>query len=138
MKSVKCIITACLTLTMVFQMLAPTTVALAEEINAVSGIVAQQADDAENVDTINGDTSAGTGSDESGSGDASASESGTASGSASSGSTVGEGATAGQGSADINEDTSDKEDEQDVPAMVAAGATIDTVEQLQAAMAGHG
>ncbi len=138
MKSVKCIITACLTLTMVFQMLAPTTVALAEEINAVSGIVAQQADDAENVDTINGDTSAGTGSDESGSGDASASESGTASGSASSGSTAGEGATAGQGSADTNEDTSDKEDEQDVPAMVAAGATIDTVEQLQAAMAGHG
>lgn len=100
---------------MVFQMLAPTTVALAEEINALSGIVAQQADDAENVDTINGDTSAGTGSDKSGSGDASASESGTASGSASSGSTAGEGATAGQGSADTNEDTSDKKDAQDVP-----------------------
>lgn len=91
MKSVKCIITACLTLTMVFQMLAPTTVALAEEINAVSGIVAQQADDVENADAINGDTSAGTGGDESGSGDASASESGTTSGSASSGSTAGEG-----------------------------------------------
>ena len=138
MKSVKCIITACLTLTMVFQMLAPTTVALAEEINAVSGIVAQQADDVENVDTINGDTSAGTGSDESGSGDASASESGTASGSASSGSTAGEGATAGQGSAGANEDTSDKEDAQDVPATVAAGATITTVAQLQTAMTGHG
>lgn len=138
MKSVKCIITACLTLTMVFQMLAPTTVALAEEINAVSGIVAQQADDIENVDTINGDTSAGTGSDESGSGDASASESGTTSDSASSGSTAGEGATAGQGSTDTNEDTSEKADAQDVPATVAAGATIDTVEQLQAAMAGHG
>lgn len=138
MKSVKCIITACLTLTMVFQMLAPTTVALAEEINAVSGIVAQQADDVENVDTINGDTSAGTGGDESGSDDASASESGTTSGSASSGSTAGEGATAGQGSADTNEDTSDKEDEQDVPATVAAGATITTVAQLKTAMAGHG
>lgn len=138
MKSVKCIITACLTLTMVFQMLAPTTVALAEEINAVSGIVAQQADDVENADAINGDTSAGTGGDESGSGDASASESGTTSGSASSGSTAGEGVTAGQGSAGANEDTSDKADAQDVPATVAAGATITTVAQLKTAMAGHG
>lgn len=138
MKSVKCIITACLTLTMVFQMLAPTTVALAEEINAVSGMVAQQADDVENTDAINGDTSAGTGGDESGSGDASASESGTTSGSASSGSTAGEGVTAGQGSAGANEDTSDKADAQDVPATVAAGATITTVAQLKTAMAGHG
>ena len=138
MKSVKCIITACLTLTMVFQMLAPTTVALAEEINAVSGIVAQQADDVENTDAINGDTSAGTGGDESGSGDASASESGTTSGSVSSGSTAGEGVTAGQGSAGANEDTSDKVDAQDVPVTVAAGATITTVAQLKTAMAGHG
>ena len=138
MKLVKSIITACLTLTMLFQMLAPTTVALAEEINAVSGIVAQQADDVENTDAINGDTSAGAGSDESGSGDASASESGTTSGSASSGSTAGEGATAGQGSAGANEDTSDKADAQDVPATVAAGATITTVAQLKTAMAGHG
>lgn len=37
-----------------------------------------------------------------------------------------------------NEDTSDKEDEQDVPATVAAGATITTVAQLKTAMAGHG
>lgn len=138
MKSVKRIITACLTLTMVFQMLAPTTVALAEEINAVSGMVAQQADDVENADAINGDTSAGTGGDELGSGDASASESGTTSGSVSLGSTAGEGVTAGQGSAGANEDTSDKADAQDVPVTVAAGATIDTIEQLQAAMAGHG
>ena len=133
-----------LTFAMAFQLFAPTAGALAEELNVVSGATAQQPGSSESADGNGGgssvDTGAAGGDDASASGDASAGGSETASDDAASGDAAAgdasesqepaaeEFANAGDGAADA----------QDAPATVAAGATITTVAQLQAAMVDHG
>lgn len=144
MRSVKRILAVYLTFAMAFQLFAPTTAALAEELNVVSGATAQQPGSSESADGNGGgssvDTGAAGGDDASASGDASAGGSETASDDAASGDAAAgdasedqepaaeEFANAGDGAADA----------QDAPATVAAGATITTVAQLQAAMIDHG
>lgn len=144
MRSVKRILAVYLTFAMAFQLFAPTTAALAEELNVVSGTTAQQPGSSESADGNGGgssvDTGAAGGDDASASGDASAGGSETASDDAVSGDAAAgdasedqepaaeEFANAGDGAADA----------QDAPATVAAGATITTVAQLQAAMVDHG
>lgn len=144
MRSVKRILAVYLTFAMAFQLFAPTTGALAEELNVVSDATAQQPGSSESADGNGGgssvDAGAASGDDASASGDASAGGSETASDDAASGDAAAgdvsegqepaakESANAGDGAADA----------QDAPATVAAGATITTVAQLQAAMVDHG
>lgn len=144
MRSVKRILAVYLTFAMAFQLFAPTTGALAEELNVVSGAMAQQPGSSESADGNGGgssaDAGAASGDDASASGDTSAGGSETASDDAASGDAAADDASedqepaaeefanAGDGAADA----------QDAPATVAAGATITTVAQLQAAMVDHG
>lgn len=144
MRSVKRILAVYLTFAMAFQLFAPTTGALAEELNVVSDATSQQPGSSESADGNGGgssaDAGAASGDDASASGDASAGGSETASDDAASGDAAAgdasesqepaaeESANAGDGAADA----------QDAPATVAAGATITTVAQLQAAMVDHG
>lgn len=144
MRSVKRILAVYLTFAMAFQLFAPTTGALAEELNVVSGATAQQPGSSESADGNGGgssaDVGAASGDDASASGDASAGGSETASDDAASGDAAAGDASEGQEpaaeeSANAGDDAADA---QDAPATVAAGATITTVAQLQAAMVDHG
>ena len=144
MRSVKRILAVYLTFAMAFQLFAPTTGALAEELNVVSGATAQQPGGSEGADGGGGGTSAdagaASGDDASTSGDASAGGNETASDDAVSGDAsegdVSEGQEpAASESASAGDDAADA---QDAPATVAAGATITTVDGLKKAMEGHG
>ena len=144
MRSVKHILAVYLTFAMAFQLFAPTTAALAEELNVVSGATAQQPGSSEGADGNGGgssaDAGAASGDDASASGDASAGGSETASDDAASGDAAAGDASGGQEpaakeSANAGDGAADA---QDAPATVAAGATITTVAQLQAAMVDHG
>lgn len=140
MRSVKRILAVYLTFAMAFQLFAPTTGALAEELNVVSDATAQQPGSSESADGNGGGSSADAGAaggdDASASGDASAGGSETASDDAASGD-----AAAGDASED-QEPAADEfanagdgaADAQDAPATVAAGATITTVAELKKAM----
>ena len=144
MRSVKRILAVYLTFAMAFQLFAPTTGALAEELNVASGATAQQPGGSEGADGSGGGTSAdagaASGDDALTSDDASAGGSETASDDAASGDAAAgdafesqepaadESASAGDGAADT----------QDAPATVAAGATITTVDELETAMGDHG
>lgn len=144
MRSVKRILAVYLTFAMAFQLFAPTTGALAEELNVVSGATAQQPGSSESADGNGGgssaDAGAASGDDASASGDASAGGSETTSDDAASGDAAAGDAPDGQEpaadeSANAGDDAADA---QDAPATVAASATITTVAQLQAAMVDHG
>ncbi len=144
MRSVKRILAVYLTFAMAFQLFAPTTGALAEELNVVSGATAQQPGSSESADGNGGgssaDAGAASGDDASASGDASAGGSETTSDDAASGDAAAGDASKGQEpAADESVNAGDDAaDAQDAPATVAAGATITTVAQLQAAMVDHG
>lgn len=144
MRSVKRILAVYLTFAMAFQLFAPTTGALAEELNVVSGATAQQPGSSESADGNGGgssaDVGAASGDDASASGDASAGGSETASDDAASGDAAAGDASEGQEpAAEESANAGDgAADAQDAPATVAAGATITTVAQLQAAMVDHG
>ena len=144
MRSVKRILAVYLTFAMAFQLFAPTTGALAEEPNVVSGAMAQQPGSSESADGNGGgssaDAGAASGDDASASGDASAGGSETTSDDAASGDAAAGDASKGQEpAADESVNAGDDAaDAQDAPATVAAGATITTVAQLQAAMVDHG
>lgn len=144
MRSVKRILAVYLTFAMAFQLFAPTTSALAEELNVVSDATAQQPGSSESAGGNGGgssvDAGAASGDDASASGDASAGGSETTSDDAASGDAAADDASEGQEpaaeeSANAGDDAADA---QDAPATVAAGATITTVAQLQAAMVDHG
>lgn len=144
MRSVKRILAVYLTFAMAFQLFAPTTGALAEELNVVSGATAQQPGDSESADGNGGgssaDADATSGDGASASDDASAGGSETASDDAASGDAAAGDASESQEpaadeSASVGDDATDT---QDAPATVAAGAAITTVAQLQAAMVDHG
>ena len=144
MRLVKRILAVYLTFAMAFQLFAPTTGALAEELNIVSDATAQQPGSSESTDGNGGgssaDAGAASGDDASASGDASAGGSETASDDAASGDAAADDASESQEPA-ADESASagvDAADAQDAPAAVAAGATITTVAQLQAAMVNHG
>lgn len=144
MRSVKRILAVYLTFAMAFQLFAPTTGALAEELNLVSGATAQQPGSSEGADGSGGGTSAdagaASGDDASTSDDASAGGSETASDDAASGGAAASDASESQEPA-ADESASagdDAADAQDAPATVAAGATITTVDGLKKAMASHG
>ena len=144
MRSVKRILAVYLTFAMAFQLFAPTTGALAEELNVVSGATAQQPGSSESADGNGGgssvDTGAAGGDDASASDDASAGGSETASDDAASGdAAAGDASESQEPAADESASADDDAaDAQDAPATVAAGATITTVAQLQAAMVDHG
>ena len=144
MRSVKRILAVYLTFAMAFQLFAPTTGALAEELNVVSGAMAQQPGSSESADGNGGgssaDAGAASGDDASASGDASAGGSETTSDDAASSDAAAGDASKGQEpAADESVNAGDDAaDAQDAPATVAAGATITTVAQLQAAMVDHG
>lgn len=160
MRSAKGIITACLTATMVFQMFAPSTAALAAEVDAASSIAAYAGsgsgavEGAEGAGSASGDgnsssSASGTpaaGGTESGSSSADSGENtgsadGAGSGSAASGSessTAGsESANAGAAQGDAAQDAAASEDaaQQDAASAAAAGATITTLKGLQDALA---
>ncbi len=160
MRSAKGIITACLTATMVFQMFAPSTAALAAEVDAASNIAAYvgggsgAVEGAESAGSASGDgdsssSASGTpvaggtesGSSSADSGESTGSASGAGSGSAASGSessTAGsESANAGAAQGDAAQDAAASEDaaQQDATSAAAAGATITTLKGLQDALA---
>lgn len=144
MRSVKRILAVYLTFAMAFQLFAPTTGALAEELNVVSGATAQQPGDSESADGNGGgssaDADAASGDGASASDDASAGGSETASDDAASGDAAAGDASESQEpaadeSASVGDDATDT---QDAPATVAAGAAITTVDELKKAMGVHG
>ena len=144
MRSVKRILAVYLTFAMAFQLFAPTTGALAEELNVVSGATAQQPGDSESADGNGGgssaDADAASGDGASASDDASAGGSETASDDAASGDAAAGDASESQEpaadeSASVGDDATDT---QDAPATVAAGAAITTVDELKNAMGVHG
>lgn len=140
MRSVKRILAVYLTFAMAFQLFAPTTGALAEELNVVSGAMAQQPGSSESADGNGGgssaDAGAASGDDASASGDASAGGSETTSDDAASSDAAAGDASKGQEpAADESVNAGDDAaDAQDAPATVAAGATITTVAELKKAM----
>lgn len=146
MRSVKRILAVYLIFAMAFQLFAPTTGALAEELNVVSGATAQQPGGSESADGNGGgssadaDADAASGDGASASDDASAGGSETASDDAASGdAAAGDASESQEPAADESASADDDAaDAQDAPATVAAGATITTVAQLQAAMVDHG
>lgn len=146
MRSVKRILAVYLTFAMAFQLFAPTTGALAEEMNVASGATAQQPGSSEGADGSAGgssaDAGAASGDDASSSGDASADGSETASDDAASGDVAAGDASESQEPAADESASADDDaaDAQDAPATVAAGATITTVDELKKAMEveGHG
>ena len=144
MRSVKRILAVYLTFAMAFQLFAPTTGALAEELNVVPGATAQQPGSSEGADGNAGGSSADAGvaggDDASASGDASAGGSETASDDAASGdAAAGDASESQEPAADESASAGDDAtDTQDAPATVAAGATITTVDELKKAMVGHG
>lgn len=144
MRSVKRILAVYLTFAMAFQLFAPTTGALAEELNVVSGATAQQPGSSEGADGNAGgfsaDAGAASGDDVSASGDASAGGSETASDDAASGdAAAGDASESQEPAADESASADDDAaDAQDAPATVAAGATITTVAELKTAMGDHG
>ena len=144
MRSVKRILAVYLTFAMAFQLFAPTTGALAEELNVVSGATAQQPGSSEGADGNAGgssaDAGAASGDDASASGDASAGGSETASDDAASGdAAAGDASESQEPAADESASADDDAaDAQDAPATVAAGATITTVAELKTAMGDHG
>ena len=144
MRSVKRILAVYLAFAMAFQLFAPTTGALAEELNVVSGATAQQPGSSDGAGGNGGgssaDAGAASGDDASASGDASAGGSETTSDDAASGDAAAGDASEGQEpAADESANAGDgAADAQDAPATVAAGATITTVDELKKAMEGHG
>lgn len=146
MRSVKRILAVYLTFAMAFQLFAPTTGALAEELNVVSGSTAQQPGSSEGADVNVGgssaDAGAASGDDALTSDDASAGGSETASDDAASGdAAAGDASESQEPAADESASADDDAaDAQDAPATVAAGATITTVDELKKAMEveGHG
>lgn len=144
MRSVKRILAVYLTFAMAFQLFAPTTGALAEELNVVSGAMAQQPGSSESADGNGGgssaDTGAASGDDASASGDASAGGSETTSDDAASGdAAAGDASESQEPAADESASAGDDAvDAQDAPATVAVGATITTVDGLKKAMGDHG
>ena len=144
MRSVKRILAVYLTFAMAFQLFAPTTDALAEELNVVSGATAQQPGGSEGADGSGGgssaDAGAASGDDASASDDVSAGGSEAASDDAASGdAAAGDASESQEPAADESASAGDDAaDAQDAPAMVAAGATIATVDELRAAMGKHG
>ena len=160
MRSAKDIITACLTATMVFQMFAPSTAALAAEVDAASSIAAYAGsgsgavEGAEGAGSASGDgnsssSASGTpaaGGTESGSssadfGENTRSADGAGGGSATSGSESSaagsESANAGAAQGDVAQDAAANEDaaQQDEASTAATGATITTLKGLQDALA---
>lgn len=146
MRSVKRILAVYLIFAMAFQLFAPTTGALAEELNVVSGATAQQPGGSESADGNGGgssadaDADAASGDGASASDDASAGEAkrppdDAASGDAASGDASESQEPAADESASAGDDATDA---QDAPATVAAGATITTVDELKKAMGSHG
>ena len=142
MRSVKRILAVYLTFAMAFQLFAPTTGALAEELNVVSDATAQQAGSSESADGggSSADAGAASGDGASASDDASAGGSETASDDAASGdAAAGDASESQEPAADESASAGDDAaDVQDAPAMVAAGATIATVAELKKAMGDHG
>ena len=144
MRSVKRILAVYLTFAMAFQLFAPTTGALAEELNVVSGATAQQPGSSEGADGngsgSSADAGAASGDDASTSDDASAGGSETASDEAASGdAAAGDASESQEPAADESASADDDAaDAQDAPATVAAGTTITTVDELQKAIKGHG
>lgn len=144
MRSVKRILAVYLTFAMAFQLFAPTTGALAEELNVVSGATAQQPGDSESADGNGGgssaDADAASGDGASASDDASAGGSETASDDAASGdAAAGDASESQEPAADESASAGDDAtDTQDAPATVAAGAAITTVDELKKAMGVHG
>ena len=144
MRSVKRILAVYLTFAMAFQLFAPTTGALAEELNVVSGATAQQPGGSEGADGNAGGSSADSGvaggDDTSASDDASAGGSETVSDDAASGDAAAGDASESQGPAADESASADDDaaDAQDAPATVAAGATITTVDELKKAMGSDG
>lgn len=140
MRSVKRIVAVYLTFAMAFQLFVPTTGALAEELNVVSGATAQRPGGSEGADGSGGGTSAdvgaASGDDASTSDDASAGGSETASDDAASGdAAAGDASESQEPAADESASAGDDAaDAQDAPATVAAGATITTVDELETAM----
>lgn len=144
MRSVKRILAVYLTFAMAFQLFAPTTGALAEELNVVSGATAQQPGSSEGADVNAGgssaDAGAASGDDALTSDDASAGGSETVSDDAASGdAAAGDASESQEPAADESAGAGDDAaDAQDAPATVATGATITTVDELRAAMGDHG
>lgn len=144
MRSVKRIVAVYLTFAMAFQLFVPTTGALAEELNVVSGATAQQPGSSEGADGNAGGSSADAGvaggDDTSASDDASADGSETASDDAASGdAAAGDASESQEPAADESASADDDAaDAQDAPATVAAGATITTVDELKKAMGSDG
>ena len=144
MRSVKRILAVYLTFAMAFQLFAPTTGALAEELNVVSGATAQQPGDSESADGNGGESSAdadaASGDGASASDDATAGGSETASDDAASGdAAAGDASESREPAADESASAGDDAtDTQDAPATVAAGAAITTVDELKKAMGVHG
>ena len=142
MRSVKRILAVYLTFAMAFQLFVPTTGALAEELNVVSGATAQQPGGSEGADGggSSDDAGAASGDDTSASGGASAGGSETASDDAASGDAAADDASESQEPAADESASADDDvaDAQDAPATVAAGATITTVDELKTAMGSDG
>lgn len=144
MRSVKRILAVYLTFAMAFQLFAPTTGALAEELNVVSGATAQQPGSSEGADVNAGgssaDAGAASGDDALTSDDAFAGGSETVSDDAASGdAAAGDASESQEPAADESAGAGDDAaDAQDAPATVATGATITTVDELRAAMGDHG
>ena len=144
MRSVKRILAVYLTFAMAFQLFAPTTGALAEELNVVSGATAQQPGSSEGADGSGGgtfaDAGAANGDDASTSDDASVGGSEAASDDAALGdAAAGDASESQEPAADESASAGDDAaDAQDAPATVAAGATITTVDELKNAMGKHG
>lgn len=144
MRSVMRILAVYLTFAMAFQLFAPTTGALAEELNVVSGATAQQPGDSESADGNGGgssaDADAASGDGASASDDATAGGSETASDDAASGdAAAGDASESQEPAADESASAGDDAtDTQDAPATVAAGAAITTVDELKKAMGVHG
>lgn len=144
MRSVKRILAVYLTFAMAFQLFAPTTGALAEELNVVSGATAQQPGDSESADGNGGgssaDADAASGDGASASDDATVGGSETASDDAASGdAAAGDASESQEPAADESASAGDDAtDTQDASATVAAGAAITTVDELKKAMGVHG
>ena len=144
MRSVKRILAVYLTFAMAFQLFAPTTGALAEELNVVSGATAQQPGSSEGADVNAGgssaDAGAASGDDALTSDDASAGGSETVSDDAASGdAAAGDASESQEPAADESAGAGDDAaDAQDAPATVATGATITTVDELKKAMGSDG
>ena len=144
MRSAKRIVAVYLTFAMTFQLFVPTTGALAEELNVVSGATAQQPGSSEGADGNAGGSSADAGvaggDDTSASDDASAGGSEMVSDVAASGdAAAGDASESQEPAADESASADDDAaDAQDAPATVAAGATITTVDELKKAMGSDG